>query len=152
MQIIFTLAEGATGVNEGSRLGLLPQHVKFPSPRGRYKANRRSGARTCEPVCVAVSESPKILSEPVCRAVSESNQIDRCRNEFGMTEKTSSLAREGLRVGLFPARGKAAFATPSPLVTRTVMTVTLAIPAPRGSSVLQIIKLHSLHNKRVINF
>ncbi|MBR1424998.1 hypothetical protein IJ579_05505, partial [bacterium] len=48
-----------------------------------YKANRHSGARTCE---------------PVCRAVSESNQIDRCRNEFGMTEKTSLPNHGGRKV------------------------------------------------------
>ena len=48
---IFTQAEGATGVNKECRLGLLPQHVKFLSLDGRYKANRRSGARTCESVC-----------------------------------------------------------------------------------------------------
>ncbi|MBR1424252.1 prepilin-type N-terminal cleavage/methylation domain-containing protein, partial [bacterium] len=33
------------------RFGLLPQHIISPSPSGRYKANRRSGARTCESVC-----------------------------------------------------------------------------------------------------
>ncbi|MBR1425579.1 hypothetical protein IJ579_08455 [bacterium] len=70
-------------------MGLLPQHVKFPRPQhhlsGRYEANQNF----CH--SELVSESSKILSEPVCRAVSESNQIDRCRNEFGMTEKTSSL-------------------------------------------------------------
>ncbi|MBR1424680.1 type II secretion system protein [bacterium] len=154
-----------TGVNKGSRLGLLPQHVKFPSPSGKYKAyqnfchselykaNRHSGARTCEPVCRAVSESSKILSEPVCRAVSESNQIDRCRNEFGMTEKTSSLrdsaeqkhpvnvsARGKIEVGANPVRGKAAFTlaegathtnTP-PLVAKAAFTlaevlITLAV-------------------------
>ncbi|MBR1424534.1 hypothetical protein IJ579_03115 [bacterium] len=36
---------------------LFPQ----PSPDGRYKANRRSGARTCEPVCRAVSGSLSIF-------------------------------------------------------------------------------------------
>ncbi|MBR1424894.1 hypothetical protein IJ579_04970 [bacterium] len=77
----------------------------------RYKANRHSGARTCEPVCVAVSKS---------------NQIDRCRNKFGMTAKFPThgvkkvkflrtkhyLSGDKSRLGLLPQHVK----FPSPLV------------------------------------
>ncbi|MBR1425421.1 hypothetical protein IJ579_07665, partial [bacterium] len=55
------------GVNEGCRLGLLPQHVKFPSP--------------------LVGEGTTYTITPPLK-------------------KLPSLAREGLRVGLFPARSK----------------------------------------------
>ncbi|MBR1425582.1 hypothetical protein IJ579_08470 [bacterium] len=53
-----------------------PTSLPKPSPDGRYKANqnfchselykanRRSGARTCEPVCRAVSGSVIIFPSP----------------------------------------------------------------------------------------
>ena len=119
----FTLVEGATGVNKECRLGLLPQHVKFPSPRGRYKTNQNF----CH--SELVSESSKNSCEPVCVAVLESNQIDRCRNKFGMTEKSSSL-RGRIEVGANPVRGKAAFTLAEVLITLAIIGVVAALTLP----------------------
>ena len=79
-----------------SRLGLLPQHVKFPSPRGRYKANRRSGARTCESVCEG--------AERVAGLGVRGNF-----NKQAVTKELPSPGGRGAGVRGVPVRGKAAF-------------------------------------------
>ncbi|MBR1424686.1 hypothetical protein IJ579_03895, partial [bacterium] len=67
-----TQATGELQPSGKCRLGLLPQHVKFPSPLVGEGLGVRGATHTITP--------------PL--------------------KKLPSLAREGLRVGLFPARGK----------------------------------------------
>ncbi|MBR1425496.1 type II secretion system protein [bacterium] len=73
------------------RLGLLPQHIKFPSPL-------------------------------VGEGTTYTNTLP--------LKKLPSLAREGLRVGLFPARDKAAFTLAEVLITLAVIGVVAAMTLP----------------------
>ncbi|MBR1424347.1 hypothetical protein IJ579_02150 [bacterium] len=102
------------------KLGLLPQHVKFLSLDGRYKANQNF----CH--SELVSESSKNSCEPVCVAVLESNQIDRCRNKFGMTEEFPSPGGRGLGVRGVPARDNRTATETIPSLFVTLAEPTLA--------------------------
>ncbi|MBR1424105.1 type II secretion system protein, partial [bacterium] len=89
-----------------SRLGLLPQHVKFPSPGGRYKANRRSGARTCESVCEG--------AERVAGLGVSGNS-----NKQAVTKELPSPGGRGAGVRGVPVRGKHTTTKAFPSLVRT---------------------------------
>ena len=86
-----TQATGELQPSGKCRLGLLPQHVKFPSP--------------------LVGEGTTHTNTPQLKGL-------------------PSLAREGMRVGLFPARGKAAFTLAEVLITLAIIGVVAAMTLP----------------------
>ncbi|MBR1424890.1 type II secretion system protein [bacterium] len=88
------------------RLGLLPQHIKFPSPiagEGRISMRKLSIRNSGEGATHTNTPPQKGLP---------------------------SLAREGLRVGLFPVRGKAAFTLAEVLITLAIIGVVAAMTLP----------------------
>ena len=140
----------------GCRLGLLPQYVKSPS-LARTLPSKQSGELFARgkvgmggSICHIKQPTPtlpnhggrKVKSPRPQRFLVGEGRISMrklsIRNSGEGTTHTNtppqkglpSLAREGMRVGLFPARGKAAFTLAEVLITLAIIGVVAAMTLP----------------------
>ncbi|MBR1425377.1 type II secretion system protein [bacterium] len=115
------------------RLGLLP--VNFPRPQhhlsGRGSSCRRGTSHTNAGEGTThrdKSYTPPMKGLPPFEG--GLGWVPSRKGKRAATAKTSSLAREEVRVGLFPVRGKAAFTLAEVLITLAIIGVVAALTLP----------------------